>query len=67
MARPIKRAVLMIMSNIESHVETHAIKVTIELQSASYQVNMASSWSLAIPVNFNQPSFAHSRIYDDLN
>jgi len=45
----------MIVSNIESHVETHAIKVTIELQSASYQVNLASSWSLAIPVNFNQP------------
>jgi len=44
----------MIMSNIESHVETHAIKLTIELRSASYQVNMASSWSLAIPVNFNQ-------------
>jgi len=28
--------------------------ISIELKSATYQVNMASSWSLAIPVCFNQ-------------
>jgi len=38
-----------------SKVASRAIKVTIELEHANYQVNMTSSWSLAIPVNFNQP------------
>ena len=44
------------LSNTKANVSTNTIKLTIELQNASYQVNMASSWSLAIPVNFNQPT-----------
>jgi len=59
MARVIKRAVLMMTNNVDNHVESNvenqAIKITIELNNASYQVSMTSSWSLAIPVNFNQP------------
>jgi kynurenine formamidase len=55
MARVIQRAVLMSLSNTKANVSSSTIKITIELQRASYQLNMASSWSLAIPVNFNQP------------
>jgi kynurenine formamidase len=46
MARIIERAVLMNLSR--------SMNINIELQSARYQVNMAISWSLAIPVLFNQ-------------
>jgi len=43
------------MSLPNTNVKNSGIKISIELQNASYQVNMTSSWSLAIPVNFNQP------------
>jgi len=35
--------------------KTNPVKVNVELKHASYQVNTTNSWSLAIPVNFNQP------------
>jgi kynurenine formamidase len=48
----------MILAN--TNVKSSAMKMSIELQSSNYQVSfqvsMTSSWSLAIPVNFNQPS-----------
>jgi kynurenine formamidase len=65
MARVIQRAVLMSLSNTKANVSSSTIKITIELQRASYQVNMASSWSLAIPVNFNQPRQQPNHFYAD--
>jgi kynurenine formamidase len=56
MARIIKRAVLMSLSNTKANVNSSAIKICIDLQSTRYQVSMENSWSLAIPVNFNQPT-----------
>jgi len=33
-----------------------SLKISIELQNTRYQINMAKSWSIAIAVNFNQPT-----------
>ncbi|NQZ89169.1 MAG: cyclase family protein [Colwellia sp.] len=44
------------MSLTNTNVKNSGIKISIELQNASYQISMEKSWSLAIPVNFNQPS-----------
>ena len=46
----------MSLSNTKANVSSNAMKITIDLQSTRYQVSMENSWSLAIPVNFNQPS-----------
>jgi len=45
----------MSMSNMDNHVENNGIKISVALKKARYQISMTSSWSLAIPVNFNQP------------
>ena len=44
------------MSLTNTNVKNSGIKISIELQNASYQISIEKSWSLAIPVNFNQPS-----------
>jgi len=44
----------MSMSNMDNHVENNGIKISVALKKARYQISMTSSWSLAIPVNFNQ-------------
>ena len=46
----------MSLISTKDNVNSSAIKITIELQSANYQVNIANSCSLAIAVNFNQPT-----------
>jgi kynurenine formamidase len=56
MARLIQRAVFMNLSNTKANVSSNTIKINIALQHANYRVNMSTSWSLAIAVNFNQPS-----------
>jgi kynurenine formamidase len=46
----------MSLSNTKANVSSSTMKICIDFQHASYEVSMENSRSLAIPVNFNQPS-----------
>ena len=46
----------MSLSNTKANVSSSVIKISVDLNNTSYQVNFTSSWSLAIAVNFNQPT-----------